>query len=105
MHLRSSTVPETRWTVGSAKPAQPIFLEAVSRAGVGVEETLHVGDHPEIDIAGAREAGLRTAWIDRNGDGWPDRMAPPDVIVSTIAELVTVLEPAIAKRNSTSANE
>jgi len=91
--------------VGSAKPAQPIFLEAVSRAGVGVEETLHVGDHPEIDIGGAQEAGLRTAWMNRNGDGWPEHVAPPDAVVSTVAELVAILEPAIAMRNSGAANE
>jgi len=91
--------------VGSAKPAPPIFLEAVNRAGVGVQETLHVGDHPEIDIIGAQEAGLRTAWINRNDDGWPEHVAPPDAIVSTIAELLTVLEPAIAHRASSAANE
>ena len=91
--------------VGAAKPARSIFEEAVNRAGVGAEETLHVGDHPEIDIAGAQEAGLRTAWINRNGDGWPEHVAPPDVIVSTIAELLTVLEPAIANSASKTANE
>ena len=86
--------------VGAAKPAIPIFIEAVKRAGVGVREALHVGDHPEIDIAGAREAGLRTAWIDRNGGGWPTHLDPPDAIVETIAELLTVLEPAITRRAS-----
>lgn len=91
--------------VGAAKPARPIFAEAVNRAGVSAAETLHVGDHPEIDIAGAQEAGLRTAWINRNGDGWPRHVAPPDVIVSTISELVTVLGPAIADRTASAANE
>lgn len=91
--------------VGSAKPARPIFLEAVNRAGVSVEETLHVGDHPEIDIIGAQEAGLRTAWVNRNRVGWPEHIAPPDVVVSTIAELLTVLAPAIARRTSNTANE
>jgi putative hydrolase of the HAD superfamily len=88
--------------VGAAKPARPIFEEAVNRAGVGVEETLHVGDHPEIDIGGAQEAGLRTAWMNRNGDGWPDHVAPPDAIVSTVAELLTLLEPAIAHKAASS---
>jgi HAD superfamily hydrolase (TIGR01509 family) len=91
--------------VGSAKPAQRIFDEAVSRASVSVRETLHVGDHPEIDIAGARDAGLRTAWINRNGDSWPAHVAPPDAVVSTVAELLTVLEPAIAHRASSAADE
>ena len=90
--------------VGAAKPARPIFLEAVNRAGVGAKETLHVGDHPVIDISGANKAGLRTAWINRNGEGWPENVSPPDAIVSTIAELLTVLEPAIAHRASRAAN-
>lgn len=90
---------------GAAKPARPIFEEALRRAGVGAQETLHVGDHPEIDIVGAQEAGLRTAWINRNGDGWPEHVAPPDAIVTTIAELLTILEPAMAQRVSKAAHE
>ena len=91
--------------VGAAKPQLPIFIEAVNRAGVNAEETLHVGDHPEIDIVGAQNAGLRTAWMNPNGDGWPDHIVPPDAIVSTMAELLTILEPAIANRISSAANE
>jgi putative hydrolase of the HAD superfamily len=91
--------------VGAAKPSRPIFDAAVSRAGVAARETLHVGDHPEIDIAGAQEAGLRTAWINRNDDGWPGHVAPPDAIVSTIAELLIVLEPAMAGRAAESFHE
>jgi FMN hydrolase / 5-amino-6-(5-phospho-D-ribitylamino)uracil phosphatase len=91
--------------VGAAKPARPIFVEAVSRAGVSAEEVLHVGDHPDIDIDGARKAGMRTAWMNRHGDGWPLHIVPPDVTVSTIRELIAVLEPAIANRSASAANE
>ena len=91
--------------VGAAKPARAIFLEAVNRAGVGAKETLHVGDHPETDIVGAQRAGLRTAWVNRSGDDWPGHISPPDAIVSTIAELLAVLEPAIAHRVSSAVNE
>ncbi len=91
--------------VGAAKPARPIFAEAVNRAGVNADETLHVGDHPDIDIDGARKAGMRTAWINRHGDGWPKHIAPPDVTVSRIEELITVLEPAITNRTGSTANE
>jgi putative hydrolase of the HAD superfamily len=91
--------------VGAAKPARPIFVEAVNRAGVNAEEALHVGDHPDIDIDGARKAGMRTAWMNRNGDGWPLHIAPPDVTVSRIEELITVLEPAITNRTGSVANE
>jgi len=102
-HLFDDVV--TAVDVGAAKPARPIFDEAVNRADVTAQQTLHVGDHPEIDIVGAQEAGLRTAWVNRNGDGWPEHVAAPDVIISTIAELLTVLEPAIAHQASQSAHE
>ena len=91
--------------VGAAKPARPIFVEAVNRAGVNAEEALHVGDHPDIDIDGARKAGMRTAWMNRHGDGWPKHIAPPDVTVSRIEELITVLEPAITDKTGSVANE
>lgn len=84
--------------VGAAKPARPIFEEAVNRAGVGADETLHVGDHPQIDIAGAQAAGLRTVWINRNGAGWPAQLAPPDSVVATVGELLAILAPAMARR-------
>lgn len=80
---------------GFAKPARQIFETAVSRSGFSNEEILHVGDHPETDINGAREAGLRTAWINRNGDEWPQNLPEPDAVVSTIPELHDVLEAAV----------
>jgi len=76
---------------GAPKPAPPIFAEALSRAGAGPSEVLHVGDHPEIDIVGAQNAGMRTAWMNRNGDDWPGHLQPPDAIVATIAELCDLL--------------
>lgn len=80
--------------VGSAKPARPIFAEAIRRAGVDSRRVLHVGDHPEADIAGAAGAGLKTAWVNRVAADWPDHIAPPDVTVSTMNELRELLEAA-----------
>lgn len=81
--------------VGVAKPARTIFEVAVSRSGFSAEETLHVGDHPETDIDGARQAGLRTAWMNRVAAEWPEHLPQPDAMVQTIAELSRVLEPAM----------
>jgi putative hydrolase of the HAD superfamily len=64
---------------GQAKPSAAIFHEACRRAGVAPAETLHVGDDPALDVIGAREAGLRTAWINRSGCTWPQPGNPgPD---------------------------
>jgi putative hydrolase of the HAD superfamily len=75
-------------SAGAAKPAQRIFDAAVEAGGAKPHETLHVGDHPECDVAGASNAGLRTAWVNRNGAEWPDHLQRPDVIVRDIGELL-----------------
>lgn len=62
---------------GVAKPDPRIFLAAAARLGVAPRQVLHVGDDPAMDIAGARDAGLRTAWINRDGRPWPDELGPP----------------------------
>ena len=73
--------------VGAAKPDRPIFDAAVQAGGASAAETLHVGDHPLYDVHGAREAGLRTVWVNRNGTAWPDDFAVPDIEVRDVGEL------------------
>jgi putative hydrolase of the HAD superfamily len=75
---------------GAAKPERPIFDAAVEAGGAGPEQTLHVGDHPFYDVHGAREAGLRTVWVNRGGVEWPDEYAPPDVEVQHFGELAEI---------------
>ncbi|GLQ49328.1 hydrolase [Dyella flava] len=75
--------------VGSAKPEAKIFLAAAERLGVAPENILHVGDDPELDVAGARDAGLRTAWINRAGHPWPGALgAAPDLNLRDLTALV-----------------
>ncbi len=56
---------------GFAKPDPRIFLEACGRVGVEPAAVLHVGDDLELDVRGARDAGLSAAWIRR-----PDLAVP-----------------------------
>ena len=81
---------------GVAKPAREIFEVAVEAGGAAAHETLHVGDHPEIDVVGASEAGLRAAWLNRNGHEWPAHLRPPDAIVHDVDELLQMLRGAPA---------
>jgi len=62
---------------GTAKPDPRIFLAAAELLGVPPAAILHVGDDPEMDMLGARDAGLRTAWINRSGLPWPTALGPP----------------------------
>ena len=52
---------------GIEKPSPEIFLCAVERLGGATETTLHVGDVPELDEAGAKAAGITSVLIDRRG--------------------------------------
>lgn len=47
---------------GLKKPDPLIFARALERCGVPPHEAMFVGDHPEIDVAGARAAGLMAVW-------------------------------------------
>jgi len=51
--------------VGSAKPDQKIFVEALRLSGAHGNEACHIGDEPETDITGARQAGVDAILIDR----------------------------------------
>ena len=76
---------------GRAKPDAAIFLAACERLGAEPARVLHVGDHPEQDALGARRAGLRCAWINRDGEPWPLADAEPDLEFPDLAALVAWL--------------
>ncbi len=81
----------TARNAGVAKPAPKIFDVAVRAGGAKAHQTLHVGDHPEIDVEGARAAGLRSVWVNRNGQRWPNEFAKPDGIVTHVGQLQSLL--------------
>ena len=79
---------------GVAKPAAGIFGLACARAGPEPAQVLHVGDHPEFDVAGARADGLRAAWVNRHGQPWPEALPAPEATVAALGELADWLRPA-----------
>ena len=80
-------------TAGAAKPDRRIFDLAVSAGGAPQAQTLHVGDHPEKDVQGARDAGLKTVWINRVEARWPDALDAPDRVITNLHELDRILAP------------
>ncbi|HEV2639807.1 MAG TPA: HAD family hydrolase [Actinocrinis sp.] len=71
------------------KPEPAAFLAGCAAVGTDPAETLFVGDEPYIDAVGARDAGLRSVWLDRTGRAAqidPAELAGIDV-VSSLAEL------------------
>ncbi|KAF4317157.1 hypothetical protein G195_009451, partial [Phytophthora kernoviae 00238/432] len=51
--------------VGTPKPSRVIFDAAVAKfpASYSRQHLVHVGDHYECDVEGAKRAGLRTIWV------------------------------------------
>ena len=76
---------------GIAKPEPAIFHAACTRLGLPPQAVLHVGDDPELDVAGARAAGLRTAWINRTGATWSGRH-PPEWTTADLTALADALD-------------
>ena len=54
--------------VGFHKPQPEIFQEALRQAGVEASEAVYVGDQYQIDVVGARGAGVKGVLIDRGDD-------------------------------------
>lgn len=77
--------------LGRAKPSPEIFHAACERLDCEPGEVLHVGDDPNLDVAGARAAGMRVAWLNRHGDPWPGA-APAPVTLRRLGDLTRVLD-------------
>ncbi|MEM8683736.1 MAG: HAD family hydrolase [Pseudomonadota bacterium] len=77
--------------VGEAKPHPSMFDAALRAAGEPAEATLHVGDHPEHDVHGAKQAGLDAAWLNRGGLDYPQQWHAPDHTIRDLNELVRLL--------------
>jgi putative hydrolase of the HAD superfamily len=82
-HFRFAISAES---IGTSKPDPLPFAAALEAAGVEAVESLHIGDHPEHDIAGARAAGMRSAWFNPGGKEWRGG-APADAEFRLFGEL------------------
>lgn len=67
------------------KPHKAPFDEAVRRVGVPAHLCVMVGDHPECDVRGGREAGLRTIRVRRQEYG--EISCGADVAVERLADV------------------
>ena len=79
-----------------AKPDKGIFEVVERELGVEPGGCVLVGDHPLNDVAGAKRAGWRAVWIDRDRAGSftppPGSDEHPDAVVTSLDELPSVLQ-------------
>ncbi len=77
-------------TLAAGKPDERAFRAVIDELSSTAAETVYVGDHPDIDIAGAHAAGLRTVQVT---DGEPAEEADATVARSALAaELPSLIE-------------
>ncbi len=73
------------------KPARPAYEYAGQARDLEPREMLLVAVHP-WDIHGAAAAGLRTAWLNRDGEAYPSYFTGPELIIGTVSELEAALD-------------
>lgn len=61
---------------GEGKPAASIFHYALKQLGVEAHEAIMIGDKLTSDILGSSRAGIKNAWINRNGKTRSDEIVP-----------------------------
>jgi putative hydrolase of the HAD superfamily len=75
---------------GLRKPDSAIFHLALSKLNATPEQALFVGDHPQADVEGARQAGLRAVWFSGVHE-WPNDLTAPEFTISEIPQLLDVI--------------
>ena len=75
---------------GIEKPDPRIFEVAVREARCEPHELLHVGDHIEYDVRGANDAGVRSVWLNRNGESSVNGVKS-DLELTSLRELADAL--------------
>lgn len=72
------------------KPAPDLFLATLKHSGLQPHEILHVGDHPEHDMRGAKAMGFKTCWLNDGKRNLPADVTP-DMQIQHIQELAAHL--------------
>lgn len=79
--------------VEGGKPHASVFARMLAHLGVPPELAVMVGDHPVNDVAGGRQAGMRTIRVVRSAFAPPPPADEADAVVEDVGDV-----PAIAAR-------
>ena len=76
---------------GVGKPDARIFHAAAGSVDVSPENVLHIGVDAGLDVLGALNAGMQTAWLNREGSAWP-HAETPHITVTSLTQLCEYME-------------
>jgi 2-haloacid dehalogenase len=80
--------------VKAFKPAPEVYQHLAQETNmVGNESNIWLVSGNPFDVVGARAMGMQAAWVDRDGNGWADRLGDePTVVVKGLGEVVEAAE-------------
>ena len=73
------------------KPSPEIFNLALKELGIKASEAIFVGDTPDIDIRGAKNAGMKTILIKRGEAKIDSGEDSPDFTIRSLKEILRIL--------------
>ena len=78
--------------VGFEKPDRRIFEWALEQAAVDPGSVIHVGDHVDADVEGARNVGIDGVLIDRAERYRPDEVPEGVPVIHSLDELLPIVD-------------
>lgn len=77
--------------INKRKPDPKIFNIALSSLSIKPKDAVFVGDTPDVDVKGAKKAGMKTILIERRTE---DSYAEikPDITIKRLRELLTIID-------------
>jgi 2-haloalkanoic acid dehalogenase type II len=78
--------------VGALKPDPQAFRHVLDAARLDPHQVLFVGDDPIADVQGARNVGMHTVWMNRNGSAWSSELGVPPKSIARLTELLPLLD-------------
>jgi REG-2-like HAD superfamily hydrolase len=84
--------------IGFEKPHPRIFQWALEQAGVPPESVIHVGDHVDADVEGARGVGIEGVLIDRAHRFRPEEVPDGTPVIHSLDALLPLVDARLADR-------
>lgn len=80
--------------LSKSKPGGEIFRFVLEKLDSSSEESLYVGNVPELDVQGAKNGGLTSVLINRGDNSSPDDVSEyePDYVIEDLKELFDIIE-------------
>ncbi len=83
--------------IGARKPSPRAFERLLDVLGSAPQATWYVGDDPYSDVAGAREAGMQTVWMNWDAGQYPPELAPPTHTITSFAQLLELVPELVSR--------